>query len=268
MAAETQFTASTGLATISVANSNLDGSTGTYVLVISGASNGTKIKNLWIKAVGSTTAEGMVRFFINSGGNKRLFAEVNIPVVTQTGKDAGFERCVEVDLDLNASDSIYASTEIADTFNIIAEGLNWSYYSTSVRTDTTEYTANTGLGTVTTANTNLDGTGTGVVTLLTAGVSGSGWKGCRINSITIKATGDPTDGMVRLFIQDTGTTKKLWMEIPVNQITHSAKTRSYGHTIYFNDSFQLAPGYSILATTQLSQNFSITIDGEDWTYVA
>jgi hypothetical protein len=268
MAAETQFTAQTAMATINTANSNLDGSTGSYTLVLSGASNGTKVKSLTIIAQGSTTAEGMVRFFINSGGNKRLFAEVDVPVVTQSGKDACFVRYLELDLDLNSSDSIYASTEIGDTFNIIAEGLNWTYYSASVRTDTTEYTANTGLGTVSTGNANLDGTGTGVITILTAGVSGSGWNGCRINSIEVSRTGTSTDGMVRLFIMDTGTTKKLFREIPVNIITPSAKTPGFKQTIFFNGSFQLAPGYSILATTQNTENFTVTIDAEDWTYLA
>ena len=270
MAAETQFTANTGLATINTANTSLTGS-GTLNTdiwsVITGASNGTKVKSLWIKAQASTTAEGMVRFFINDGSNTRLFAEVKIPFVTQSGKDACFEQYLELDLDLKSGDSIYATTEKSDTFNIIAEGLNWTYYSASVRTDTTEYTANTGLGTVSTGNVKLDGTGAGIVTILTAGVSGSGWKGCRINSISIKATGNPTDGMVRFFIQDTGSVTKLFTEITVDTITHSAKTPSFGYTVLFNG-FQIAPGYKILATTQNSENFTITIDAEDWTYVA
>lgn len=271
MAAETQFTANTGMTTISTANTSLTGS-GTLNTdiwsVITGASNGTKVKSLWIKSVGSTSAEGMIRFFINDGaGNTKLLAEVVVPFVTQSAQDVCFEKYIDMDLDLKSGYSIYATTEKSDTFNIFAEGLNWTYYSASVRTDTTTYTANTGLGTVSTGNSNLDGTGAGVLTVLTSGASGSGWKGCRINSIKIKATGNPTDGIIRLFI-DSGSVKKLLKEVPVNAITHSAKTQSYAFEILFNGSFQLQAGYRLLITTQNSQNFTVTVDAEDWTYIS
>ncbi len=83
MAAETQFTANTGFAVIDTANTNLDG-TGTIGSVITGASNGTLIKTITVKALDNTT-NGMVRLFIYNGTNKRLISEIEIPPVTRFG---------------------------------------------------------------------------------------------------------------------------------------------------------------------------------------
>jgi hypothetical protein len=56
MAAETQYTANTGMVKISTANSNLDGS-GTLGTVLTGASNGTLIKTVTVKATSNTVRE-------------------------------------------------------------------------------------------------------------------------------------------------------------------------------------------------------------------
>ncbi|MGZ3949112.1 MAG: hypothetical protein ACXVPU_13525 [Bacteroidia bacterium] len=272
MAAESQFTANTGMVTISTANANLDG-TGALGTVLTGASKGTKVKSVVIKAKGSTTAEGMVRLFV-SDGTARLIAEVEIPVVTQSAKDACFEKYIELDLDLKAGDILYASTEKADTFNIIAEGLDWSYL-TAVREASTNYTANTGNALISTSNSNLDGTGT-VATVLTAGATADGYKGTCIKTILIKGTGSTTaDGMVRLFIQDTNSNIKLLTEIPVPIVTQTASLRSFVHQIDFGggldssyDGFNLAPGYSIIASTQLANSFIVTAEGLDRSYPA
>ncbi len=59
MAEEIQYTANTGMVTISSANSNLDGSGDIYKVLV-GAANGTVIKTVTIKAI-TSTKKGMVR---------------------------------------------------------------------------------------------------------------------------------------------------------------------------------------------------------------
>jgi hypothetical protein len=269
MAAETQYTANTGMATINAANTSLTGS-GTLNTdiwsVITGASNGTKVKSVTIKAKGSTSALGMVRLFVYDGANTRLFAEIEIPVVTQSSQDECFEKYLELDLDLKSGYQLRVTTQIGDTFNIFAEGLDWIYYAGTVRQESTYYTANTGVGIVSTANSNLDGTTGSNVTIFTAGAAAT-YKGCMIKSIVIKGTGSTTlNGMVRLYVQDTGSTTKLLTEIPIPIITQTAAVRSFFHQIDFPGGFNLQAGYKIIASTEKSNTFAITVEGDNWKY--
>lgn len=272
MAAETQYTANTGMTTINAANTNLDGSgtlNTTIWSVITGASNGTLVKSITVKAVGSISAEGMVRLFVYDGTNTRLLAEIDIPKITKTSQDECFERYLELDLDLKSGYEIRATTHIADTFNIIAEGLDWAYYSGNVRPDSTNYTANTGGALITTANTSLTGSGTlntDIWTVFTAG-SSSTYKGSEISSIVIKGTTSSTaDGMIRLFINDGSSTTKLFTEVPVPICTPGATNRSFVHQIDFPGGFNLQAGYKLYATTELSNSFTILVEGKDWKY--
>lgn len=206
MAAETQYTANTGMVKISTANSNLDGS-GTLGTVLTGASNGTLIKTVTVKAT-SNTSQGMVRLFVYDGSNNRLLTEIEVPPITKSSTDPAFETTLRLNYILESGFILKASTQNADSFNIIAEGLDFAYYASSVRPESTNYTANTGVTLITAANSNLDGSGTmgtDIFSALTAGVSGSGWKGCCINSINIKAQEATTHGLVRIFVQNTGT---------------------------------------------------------------
>jgi hypothetical protein len=266
MAAETQYTVNTGMVNISTANANLDG-TGTLGTVLTAAANGTNVKSVTIKAKGSTTAQGMVRLFVYDGVNTRLIGEVEIPVVTQSATDECFEKYLDLDLDLKAGYILKASTQIADNFNIFAEGLDWSYFTAAVRPESTNYTANTGIGTVSIANANLDGTTGTVATILTAGSSAT-YKGCMIKSIVIKALGSPTtDGMIRLFIQNTGSTvTQLLTEVPTCIVTQSATARSFVHQIDFPGGFNLQAGYKLLATTEKANSFSILAEAMDFAY--
>src|ERR1051326_122814 len=205
MAAETQYTTNTGIAQISTANANLDGTTGTYGTVLTGASSGTFIKTVTIKATGNTT-HGMVRLFVaKTGGTAKLIAEVDVPAITKGANDPAFERTIPLDLHLESGGVLKASTENAETFNVIAEGQDWTYYTTSVRPESTKYTADqAGMVTISTANSNLDGTGT----LGTVFTASAGNKGALISSVIIKAQVSTTPGMVRLFIYD-GTNTRL-----------------------------------------------------------
>lgn len=261
MAEETQYTANTGMQTISTANSNLDGTGTLSSAIVTGASNGTLIKTVTIKAQGNTT-QGMVRLFIYDGTNTKLISEIEIPAVTKSANDPAFEITIPVDYALKASWSLKAATQNAETFNVIAEGLNWAYYDSSVRPESSKYTANTAMATISTANTNLDGTGT-LGTILTAASSGT-----VIQSVRIKAQVNTTDGMIRLFIFD-GTNTKLLTEIPVSAVTKSASAHSFSHTVDFGGKgFALKATWILKASTEKGESFNVIAEGLDWTYPA
>jgi len=169
MAAETQYTANTGMVTISTANSNLDGSGTLSSAIITGASNGTLIKTVTIKASGSTT-QGMIRLFVYDGTNTKLITEIEVPAVVPSYEYPAFGINVPLDFSLKSGWSLKASTENAENFNVIAEAQDWAYYVSSVRSETTKYTAKNGLAAISTANTNLDGSGTMSTVLTSIGI--------------------------------------------------------------------------------------------------
>ncbi len=266
MAAETQYTANTGMVVISSANSNLDGSTGAYGTVITAGSSGTLIKTVTIKAQGNTT-RGMVRLFVYDGVTTRLIREVDIPVVTKSSTDPSFSIVIPLDLKLEASGVLKASTQNAETFNVIAEGMDWAYYASSVRPESTNYTAgNPGMVTISTANSNLDGTGT-LGTVLTANTS---INGAYISCIVIKAQVSTTPGMIRLFINiPGGGATNLLMEIPVPAVTKSSTAPSFFHRVDFNGrGFALKPTWLLKASTENGESFNVFAENLEWTYPA
>lgn len=273
MAAETQYTANTGMVKISTANANLDG-TGTLGTVITGASNGTLIKNVIIKATGTgaaSTSQWVVRLFITEGGNTRLLTEVTIAAMGQSSTNPTFEIVLPLNFKLESGAVLKASTQLANGFNVIAEGLNYAYYVTSVRPESTNYTANTGSGAIVTQNTALDGSGT-VATLVTASTV-AGMKGLAINSINLKAYTDVTRGMLRLFIQNTGTGAAntfLFTEVPIYPMDAAATVQSFHEVIPFLNTLQIAPGYKIVASIDSTTGQAVAgiVDAMDWTYPA
>jgi hypothetical protein len=78
-------------------------------------------------------------------------------------------------------------------------------------------TANIGAATVSTANTNRDGTGT-IATVFTAGASGS-----RIEELVLKATGDPADSVVTVFLHN-GSTYFLFDEVDLGDPAAASTT--------------------------------------------
>lgn len=262
MAEETHYTANTGITRINTANSNLDGS-GTLGTVITAGANGTLIKSISIKAIGNTTS-GMVRLFVDDGSNTRLLYEVMIPSVRPGANNPAFEEQLILNMTLEAGYTIKASTQNAENFNIIAEGMDWSYYSTSVRPDTTQQTANNGRAAILTANSNLDGSGT-LGTVYTAGSSPT-YNGSSIRSITIKSITNVTTGMVRIFLQDGASNIYLLTEVMVDTETKSNVDEAFERTIIFEDDLDIQPGYSILASTQVAETFWVFVEGTDWNY--
>ena len=119
-----------------------------------------------------------------------------------------------------------------------------------------------GIGQISTANTNRDGTGT-IGTIFTAGASGS-----RIDAINIKATGTTTAGMIRLFIHD-GTNARLLTELPVLALTPSATLPSWETQLNTNTMTQVLPlvlptGYSLRAATNNAETFNVIALGGDF----
>lgn len=264
MAAETQYTANTGIAQINTANSNLDGTTGTVTDILTAASNGTLIKTVTIKAI-TNTSYGMVRLFAYDGTNTKLITEVSIPAVTKSATEPAFQVTIPLNYVLEASGKLKATTEIGDTFIITAEGLNFAYYG-SVRPESTKYTANNAFAVISTANSNLDGTGT-LGTILTATSSATS-KGTLLQSIVIKATGNTTPGMIRLYIV-AAATAQLLMEIPVPAVTKSATAHSFSYRVDFGGrDFALPCSWVLKASTEKAEAFNVIAEGLDWTYPA
>lgn len=119
-----------------------------------------------------------------------------------------------------------------------------------------------GIGQVSVANTNRDGTGT-ITTIFSAGAAGS-----RIDAINLKAVGTTTAGMVRLFIHD-GTSARLLMEIPVQAVTPGATQPSWEAQLNTNTMSQVLPiilpaGYSLRASTEKAETFNVLAFGGDF----
>jgi len=119
-----------------------------------------------------------------------------------------------------------------------------------------------GVGQVSVANTNRDGTGT-IVTVFSAGASGS-----RIDAIDLKAVGTTTAGMIRLFIHD-GTNARLLTEVPVTAITPSGTLPSWEAQLNTNTMTQVLPlvlptGYSLRAATNNAETFNVIALGGDF----
>jgi hypothetical protein len=120
-----KYTANTGTVAISTANTNLDG-TGTISTVLTAASNGTLITDITITATGTTT-RGMIRFFISDGSFTRIIDEVDVPARTQSATQSAWSISYETNWYLKAGYTLGVSTEKAEGFSVMAEGLDMSY---------------------------------------------------------------------------------------------------------------------------------------------
>ncbi len=127
-------------------------------------------------------------------------------------------------------------------------------------------TPKVGIGVISTANTNRDGTGT-IGTVFTAGASGS-----RIDVIEAQATGTTTAGMVRLFIHD-GSNARLIGELPVQAVTPSGTVPAWSAVVTSNSSgivgsvalpLSVPTGYSLRASTQNAETFNVIGFGGDF----
>jgi len=102
-------------------------------------------------------------------------------------------------------------------------------------------TPKTWAGSVSTANTNRDGTGT-IATIVTAGASGS-----KVEEVIIKADGDPADGIVVIYLHD-GSTYFVYDEYDMgNPAAGSATVVAYRENRYYSD-LVLPSGWTLRAS--------------------
>jgi hypothetical protein len=120
-----------------------------------------------------------------------------------------------------------------------------------------KYTANTGVGLLSVANANIDGTGT-LVTIITGNSNGT-----LVKTITCKGTVSTTRGMIRIYV-DNRVITGLLCEIEVPAVTASAVDHSFSETIDLN--FKLQSGDILKASTLNGTNFQVVADGLDWAY--
>lgn len=105
---------------LSVANPNKDGTTGTYITLVTGTAAGTKVNQIDITALGTTTL-GMIRMFVYDGSSTRLFKEIPVSVDTATATDPGWTNSVRpTNLILTTSQTLKLSTEKAEVFDVVA----------------------------------------------------------------------------------------------------------------------------------------------------
>ncbi len=75
------LTARANMVNFGTANTNRDGTTGTYATGPSAGSNGTRVKGVRLCATVTTTA-GVIRIFINNGTNRYLYEEILVQAFT------------------------------------------------------------------------------------------------------------------------------------------------------------------------------------------
>ena len=106
-------------AQVTTANTNRNG-TGTIVSVMTGATNGTRIDDIYIVATGTTTA-GVVRLFLNDGTTSYLWQEILVTAITPstTVQVFSFTLLNQALILASSSWSLRASTNNSETFNIL-----------------------------------------------------------------------------------------------------------------------------------------------------
>lgn len=116
-------------------------------------------------------------------------------------------------------------------------------------------------GAISTANTNLDGTGA-IADCFNAGSNGS-----LVRKVTIQAKVTTTAGMVRLYVQISGT-NYLIHEQAISAITKSATVAAFKATVTFydanSDGMPLPNGAAIRASTEKAEAFNVIVEGGDY----
>ena len=120
MATSAQYasTVRAAAAQVTTANTNRNG-TGAIVTVFTAGANGSRIDDISIDAVATTTA-GVVRLFINDGTTSYLFQEILVTATTPSTTVAVWSTTLlNQALVIPTGWSLRASTNNAETFNII-----------------------------------------------------------------------------------------------------------------------------------------------------
>lgn len=118
-------------------------------------------------------------------------------------------------------------------------------------------TPNIGLGQVSSANTNRDGTGS-APTIFTAGANGS-----RVEEAVIEAPGTTTAGVIRVYLND-GTNTRLIDEILVSAITPSSTVAAFRATIPSLAGKIIPTGWVLKFSTHNAETFNIVVWGGNY----
>lgn len=124
MATEPAFAVTPRIAAVNIATANTarDG-TGTIGTLITGASTGTRVSEIVVKARVSTT-DGMVRVFLYDGTTYRLFDEIPVAAATvsATVESTRVSRTYDNLVLPSASWSVRVSTHNAESMDVTALG--------------------------------------------------------------------------------------------------------------------------------------------------
>lgn len=107
--------------TVSVANANRDGTTGTYATVYTAGADGAILTSVIIKAIVTTTA-GLVRLFVD---NECIWEEP-ITALTVSATQFAFEANIGRLIILAPNAVLTANTEKAETFKITVQGFSYT----------------------------------------------------------------------------------------------------------------------------------------------
>lgn len=101
--------------TISTANTNRDGATGTYGTLMTAGASGSRVDRINLTATGTTTA-GMVRLFVGTA----MIKEIPVIAITPSATQPTFSADVVFDngLILQSGAVLKASTEKAESINL------------------------------------------------------------------------------------------------------------------------------------------------------
>jgi len=119
MASSAQYASvpATGTVVISTANSSLTG-TGTLGTLVATTTNGVRVDDIYIKALGATT-DGMIRFFIQNGADFFLVHEVDVTTITPSATVKSFASVLtELGWVLSPTCQLKVSTEKGESFAI------------------------------------------------------------------------------------------------------------------------------------------------------
>lgn len=117
---------------------------------------------------------------------------------------------------------------------------------------------NLGQAALSVANANRDGTGT-LVDLFTAGASGS-----RVDKIVIKATGNTTVGMVRIYLKPAAGSAKLMTEVPVPIVNVAANIPGFETVVDLLGGIPLPAGAKLQAAPHNAEAFVLHAIGGDF----
>lgn len=123
MSSNQKLFAKTSVGIVNVQNPNLNG-TGPTTTIYTAGLDGATVVSISIKALQPTTL-GMIRIFVNVGGNNRLLTECLVPAIAQNGNTPAFGTIIPMDFDLQTGCSIVASTQNNETFLVTVSATEW-----------------------------------------------------------------------------------------------------------------------------------------------